>query len=143
MSDAEITLNGRLTADPVMRRTESGLDVVNFDVAHTPRRRNANGDWEDAGETLFMRVTAWRNIAPNIFSTLHKGDAVNVIGRLRQRSYEHNGETRKVIECDADIVSLDLRYASAVVTRNAPRAVTPSEPDAWAAPPTTRKSAAA
>lgn len=151
MSDAEIALNGRLTADPELRFTQNGLPVVGFTVAHTPRRRNVQtGEWEDSGETLFLACTAWRDHAQNISRSLHKGDAVNVVGRLKMRSFEHNGEQRKVVEVDADIVSLDLRYAAVdAVVRNASRsgagAAAVAEGDAWAtpAPATTRKSAAA
>lgn len=144
MSDADIALNGRLTADPTLRHTQTGQPVVNFDVAHTPRKRNDSGEWVDAGETLFLRVIAWRALAVNIAESLHKGDAVNVIGRLKQRSFEHNGEQRKAVEVDADIVSLDLRYSSADVTRNQPRSAAAAAPadDAWSAP-TSRKAAAA
>ena len=68
-----ITVVGNLTADPELRYTQSGLAVVNFTIASTPRNwdRQSN-DWKD-GDPLFLRserflpgcqdVIAGRNVA--------------------------------------------------------------------------------
>jgi single-strand DNA-binding protein len=113
MTGAEVTISGNITSDPELRFTQNGVPVAGFNVAHTPRRLNrATGEWEDYGETLFLRVNVWREQGENIAASLHKGDAVLVIGRLVSRSYEtKEGEKRTSVECDADIVSVDLRRA--------------------------------
>jgi single-strand DNA-binding protein len=45
------------------------------------------GAWRD-GQTSFFRVNAWRENAIHLAESLHKGDRVVVLGRLRQRSWE-------------------------------------------------------
>lgn len=116
--DTIITVVGNLTADPELRFTPSGAAVANFTVASTPRTfdRNAN-EWRD-GDALFLRCSAWRELAENIAESLVKGARVIVQGRLTQRSYEtREGEKRTVVELQVDEVGPSLRYASAKVTR--------------------------
>ena len=67
---------------------------------------------------MFLSVSAWRALAENAHSTLHKGDRVVVIGRLRQRAYTTQlGEERVVWEVDADLVAPDLSRHTAVLAR--------------------------
>lgn len=111
MLGAEVTIAGNITADPELRYTQDGRPVAGMTVAQTGRRLNpTSGEWEDFGETLFLRVNVWREQGENVAATLKKGDAVLVIGRLVARSWEtKDGEKRTSIECEADIVSADLR----------------------------------
>lgn len=114
MSSAEVTVAGNLTADPELRYTQDGTPVAGFTVAHTPRRLNRQtNEWEDAGDAVFLRVSVWREQGQNVAHSLRKGDPVIVIGRLVSRSWEKDGETRHTMECQADIVSVDLRRARA------------------------------
>lgn len=110
MTDASVTISGNLTADPELRFTQSGIPVAGFNVAHTPRRLNkTTNEWED-GETLFLRVNVWRDQAENVANSLRKGAAVLIFGRLVSRPWEtKDGEKRASVECDAEIVSVDLR----------------------------------
>lgn len=119
MSDATVTIAGRLTDAPILRHTQNQTPVANFTVAHTPRRLNAQTqEWEDSGETLFLRVTAWARLAEHVASSLGKGDAVVVVGAVGIRSYETDaGEKRLEVVCNADVVAADLRRATAVLTR--------------------------
>lgn len=113
-----ITVVGNLTADPELRFTASGAPVASFTVASTPRTfdRQAN-EWKDA-ETLFMRCSAWRQLAENVAESLTKGSRVVVQGRLQQRSFEtREGERRTVVEMQADEVGASLRNATAKLTR--------------------------
>ena len=116
--DTVITIIGNLTADPEMRFTPSGAAVASFTVASTPRTFDRQaGEWKD-GETLFMRCTAWREMAENIAESLRKGMRTVVRGRLVQRSFEtREGDRRTVVELQADEVGVSLRHARAQVTR--------------------------
>ena len=117
-SDTVITIIGNTTAPAELRFTPTGAAVVNFTVASTPRTfdRNSN-EWKD-GTTLFMRCSAWREMAENIAETLdQKGMRVVVTGRLTQREYEKDGQKRTVIEMEADEVAPSLKYANAKVNR--------------------------
>jgi single-strand DNA-binding protein len=113
-----ITVIGNLTNDPEVRFTPgSGDAVANFSIASTPRTfdRTAN-EWKD-GETLFLRASAWRELANNIADTLHKGMRVIASGHLKSRSYEKDGEKRTVIEFEVQEIGPSLKYATAQVTR--------------------------
>jgi single-strand DNA-binding protein len=46
-----------------------------------------SGQWQD-GDTLFLRCSAWRELADDAAESLHKGTRVIVTGRLKQRTYE-------------------------------------------------------
>ncbi|WP_152185273.1 single-stranded DNA-binding protein [Segeticoccus rhizosphaerae] len=115
--DTVITIIGNLTADPELRFTPSGAAVANFTVASTPRMfdRQSN-EWKD-GETLFMRCSIWRDAAENVAESLQRGTRVIVSGRLKQRSYEKDGQQRTVVEMEADEVGPSLKYATAKVNK--------------------------
>lgn len=102
------TITGNVGQDPELRFTPSGDAVVNLSVADTPRRFNQDTkEWEDAGETLWVRVAAWKDKAEAIAESVHKGDRVVVVGRLKQRTWQdNNGADRLSIECDAESVSV-------------------------------------
>ena len=116
--DTVITVVGNLTADPELRFTPSGAAVANFTVASTPRTFDKNtNEWKD-GDALFLRCAVWREAAENVAESLHKGTAVIVQGRLKQRSFEtKEGEKRTVVELDVDEVGPTLKRASAKVTK--------------------------
>lgn len=113
-----ITVVGNLTADPELRTTGNGASVASFTIASTARTYNRNtGQFED-GNALFMRCSAWRDLAEHCASTLSKGMRVIAQGRLQQRSYQaQDGSNRTVIEMTIDEIGPSLRYATAQVTR--------------------------
>jgi len=116
-NDTVITVIGNLTADPEVRFTPSGAAVANFTIASTPRTFDKNSnEWKD-GDTLFLRSSIWREAAENVAESLTKGARVIAQGRLKQRSYEKDGQTRKVVELEVDEIGPSLKNASAVVTK--------------------------
>lgn len=112
-----ITVVGNLTADPELRFTPSGAAVANFSVASTPRLMDRqSGEWKD-GEPLFLRCNAWRDLAEHVAESLTRGMRVIVQGRLKQRSYEKDGQQRTVYELEVDEVGPSLKYATAEVKK--------------------------
>ena len=113
-----ITIVGNLTADPELRTTRNGCTVANFSIADTPRVYDRQSDqWVD-GDVLFLRCTAWRDLAEHCANSLAKGMRVIAQGRLQQRSYQaQDGSQRTVIELQVDEIGPSLRYATAQVTR--------------------------
>src|SRR5215467_9793318 len=111
-------ITGNLTADPELRFTTSGAAVVNFTVASTPRTHDKeSGEWKD-GEALFFPCSAWRQMAENIAESLHRGDRVNIEGKVKQRSFETSqGEKRTVMELEIIEIGPSLRYAQAKVSK--------------------------
>jgi len=116
-----VTVVGNLTAAPELRNTQGGLAAASFTIASTPRTfdRDAN-EWRD-GEPLFLRAVAWREMAENVARSLEKGSRVIAQGRLRQRSFEKDGQKRTVIEFEVDEIGPSLRYATAQVARRGGR----------------------
>jgi len=116
--ETTLTIVGNLTADPELRFTPSGHAVADFTVASTPRNYDRDaGAWRD-GEPLFLRCTAWRQLAEHTAESLTKGTRVIVTGRLRQRSFElTEGGTRTVTELDVDDLGPSLRHSTARVTK--------------------------
>ena len=133
--ETTLTIVGNLTADPELRFTPAGHAVADFTVASTPRNYDRDaGQWRD-GEALFLRCTAWRQLAEHAAESLTKGTRVIVTGRLRQRSFElTEGVTRTVTELDVDELGPSLRYSTARVTKTTRTTpTTTSEPTPTAA----------
>jgi len=102
-----VCLVGRLTADPEMRYTGSGIPVANFRIAVDRDFKNAQGE----RETDFINIVAWRKLAELVSNYLQKGRLVSVDGRLQVRSYETaEGQRRQAWDVVADGVNfLDSR----------------------------------
>lgn len=95
-----ITIMGRLTRDPELRRTGSGVAVVSFTIA-------CDRDFSKDGqkETDFVDVTAWRNTAEFVSKYFSKGRMAVISGRLQIRSYtDKDGNKRKTAEVVAENV---------------------------------------
>ncbi|MBT1181762.1 single-stranded DNA-binding protein [Bifidobacterium sp. CP2] len=116
--ETTITIIGNLTADPELRTIGSGATVASFTIASTPRNYDRqSGQWQD-GQALFMRCSAWRDLADHCAQSLSKGMRVIATGRLQQRSYQaSDGSNRTVVEMQVDEIGPSLRYATAQVTR--------------------------
>lgn len=98
-----VVLIGRLTRDPELRYTASGVAVTSFTLAVDRNYVNQQGE----RGTDFIRVTVWRKLAENCANHLNKGRLVAVDGRLQTRSYETSeGQRRQV----TDVVAEDVRF---------------------------------
>lgn len=113
-----ITIVGNLTADPELRTTSAGAQVASFTIASTPRSWNRSTNQFEDGQALFMRCSAWRDLANHCAQSLSKGMRVIAQGRLQQRSYQaKDGSNRTVIELQVDEIGPSLRYATAQVQK--------------------------
>lgn len=93
---------GRLTADPELRTTASGLSVTSFSVA-VDRRFQRQGEEK---QTDFINVVAWRQTAEFVSRYFHKGSMIAVQGSIQTYNYEDkNGNKRTAVEIVADNVS--------------------------------------
>ena len=96
-----IVLMGRLTRDPELRRTGSGVAVTSFTIACDRDMKNSNGE----KETDFIDITAWRNTAEFVDKYFTKGRMAVVSGRLQIRNWtDKDGNKRKTAEVVADNV---------------------------------------
>ena len=97
IGETVITIVGNLTADPELRTTGQGAQVASFTIANTPRQYNRQtGQYED-GDALFLRCSAWNDLAQHCIQSLSKGMRVIAQGRLKQHSYQaQDGANRTV-----------------------------------------------
>lgn len=96
-----VVLIGRLTRDPELRFTQSGIAVATFTLAVDRNFKNASGE----RETDFIDIVVWRQQAENCANYLSKGKLAAVDGSLRIRTYEaQDGSKRKAAEVVADNV---------------------------------------
>lgn len=96
-------LVGRLTRDPELRFTTSGLPVCRFDLAVNRRYKDKTGEWKD--DTSFIPVVVWREAGQRCGEKLKKGSPVFVEGRLKSKSWEtKDGQKRSGLEIEAQRV---------------------------------------
>lgn len=85
----KIIIAGYLGRDPEMRYTQDGTPVTNFSVAAS--RKYSRPDGTKMDETVWFRVTAWRQLAELCNEYLQKGRPVLIEGRLKP---DENGNPR-------------------------------------------------
>ena len=97
-----ITIMGRLTRDPELRRTGSGTAVASFTVAVD---RDFGGRDGGEKETDFIDCVAWRQTGEFVSKYFTKGSMIVVSGRLQIRSWsDKDGNKRRTAEVVADNV---------------------------------------
>ena len=95
-----ITIMGRLTRDPELRRTGSGIAVASFTVAVD---RDFSGREGGEKETDFIDCVAWRQTGEFVSKYFTKGRMIVVSGRLQVRSWvDKDGNKRRSTEVIAD-----------------------------------------
>ena len=96
-----VVLTGRLTKDPELRTTQSGLSVATFTLAVNRQYSKAKGDAD------FINCVIWRKAAENFCNFTSKGSLVGIDGRIQTRSYENkSGQKVYVTEMVVDSFSL-------------------------------------
>ena len=95
-----ITIMGRLTRDPELRRTGSGIAVASFTVAVD---RDFSGRDGGEKETDFIDCVAWRQTGEFVSKYFTKGSMIVVSGRLQIRNWtDKDGNKRRTAEVVAD-----------------------------------------
>jgi single-strand DNA-binding protein len=96
----KIELTGRLTRDPDLRYTPNNRPIAQFTIA--VNRRYAKETDEIKAD--FFPIVVWGKQGENCKTYLLKGSMVGIIGTLRNRSYEKDGNTRYITEVIAEEV---------------------------------------
>lgn len=130
---ATMKVAGYLSRDPELRYTPQGDAVLGLSVPFTPRKLNRQtNEWEDAGPTLWVQASLWREQAELFASKLAKGTAVVIEGVPQLREWEANGKHG---------ANLEIRFAQVSIVPTAPRqpggqqSAPQGDPaDAWATP---------
>ena len=99
-----VVLVGNLTRDPELRSSQSGTSVADVGLAVNERRKDQGGNWvEDAN---FFDVTVWGRNAEVLHDYARKGSQILVEGRLKQDTWEQEGQKRSKVKIIAERVVL-------------------------------------
>lgn len=125
-----ITIDGRLVADPELRFTQGGKAVCSLRVAASDSKKTDTG-WETQ-EQIFIGVSLWEAEGEAAAEHLQKGDQVVVTGRIFEREYDKNDGSKGK--------SLEVKYPTVAKKVSAPktqRSTSPTPPanDPWATAP--------
>jgi single-strand DNA-binding protein len=122
----KVLLSGRLTQDPELRYTPSGVAVTTLRMAINSTFFSKDKDKRE--EVCYINVVAWRRQAETCVEYLRKGSPAFIEGRLQSRSWEaQDGQKRSTIEVQADRVQF-LEWGG-------DRETTPSRGGSESAPP--------
>jgi len=89
----QVHLVGRLAADPQIRETTTGKSVATLRLAIN-----------DGKATTYLNVVAWEDLA-SLAAGFHSGDAVDVTGRIRSRSWDSPDGKRYAVEVVASTLA--------------------------------------
>jgi single-strand DNA-binding protein len=96
-----VILIGRLTKDPELKYTPSGVPVATFGLAVNRYTKNAQGE----REVDFFNLVAWRQRAEFVSQYVAKGRKVVVEGRIQTRNYvAQDGTKRYTFEIQVDSI---------------------------------------
>jgi single-strand DNA-binding protein len=99
----KITIVGRLTRDPELKYTNTGIPVCKYSLAVSRKYKNANG----SKDTDFFNVVTWRKLAEISAKFLKKGKLVLIEGSMQQSSYtDQNGVKKTYWDCQASEMTM-------------------------------------
>jgi single-strand DNA-binding protein len=102
----KVILLGNLGIDPEVRHTQSGMAVVNLNLAtNTPVKRD--GEWLE--ETEWHRIVAWGRLAEICGEYLVKGSRIYTEGKLRTRSWEDEDGNKQYV---TEVVAREIQIIS-------------------------------
>jgi single-strand DNA-binding protein len=101
----KVILGGRLTADPELKTTTSGIVFTSFSIA-VNRRAAKSTDGQASQQSDFFNCTAWRNTAEFISRYFRKGSSICIVGTLQNRSWtDQQGNKRYATDVVVDEVN--------------------------------------
>lgn len=110
MTTDQLTLTGLIATTPRHIVTSEGLAITSFRLASQQRKFDkATERWADA-ETNWYTVTAFRDLAINASQSLHKGDRVVTVGRVKVRDWSNDDRSGTSIEVEAESLGHDLHW---------------------------------
>lgn len=98
----QVTLVGRLTRDPELKALPSGVSVCQFSVATGRYYKDKDGKPQE--ETEYHNIAMFGTQADNAGKYLVKGQLVTVVGRLKTRSWEKDGQKHYKTDIIGEVV---------------------------------------
>ena len=100
----KVILVGNMTRAPELRSIPSGLSVTDIGLAVNSRRKGQSGEMID--ETTFVDITLWGREAEVVCQYASKGSPLLVEGRLKQESWESEGQKRTKMKVIGERIQL-------------------------------------
>lgn len=123
----KVILGGRLTADPELKQTQSGIPVVSFSIAVNRRYQSKDAPQQ----TDFFNVTAWRATAEFVSKYFRKGSSICITGSIQNRTWtDQQGQKRYA----TDIVADEVMFVDSRQDSTGASAAPQYTPDAYNAP---------
>ncbi len=101
-------LGGRLTSDPELKQTQSGVPVCSFSVAVNRRFQSKNADAQQ--QTDFINVVAWRQQAEFVTRYFRKGSSICVVGSIQVRQWTDNQNQKRY---STEVVADEIHFVDA------------------------------
>ncbi len=100
----KVILGGRLTADPELKMTASGIPVTNFSIAVNRRFQSKSQDGQQQSQQAdFINCIAWRSTAEFITRYFRRGSSICVTGSIQTRSWtDQQGQKRYATDVVVD-----------------------------------------
>ncbi len=115
-----VAITGRLVYEPEPKMTQSGYTMLSTRIAVSRNDKNRTTD--------FFNVKAWNGTAKFIGQYFHKGDPIEIKGKLQTDTYEkHDGTTTTDTYINVDDVSFVLRTNDRPVSDQVSTSIEPSE----------------
>ena len=108
----KVFLSGRLSRDPELRHTTSGMPVCQINVAIS----RPVGQGKEP-ETDFINVVVWNKQAENVSKYLAKGRQIAIEGRIQTRNYDNN-EGKRVYVTEVIASNVEFLGSANDQTRN-------------------------
>jgi single-strand DNA-binding protein len=99
MNINRVEFSGNLAADAAQREAGS-TNVTSFRIAVNPQKRKG----KEEGETMWFGCSVWGERGTALLPYLKKGQRVIVFGRLSQRTFEKDGESRTSFDINVDSI---------------------------------------
>ena len=124
----KVIMGGRLTADPELKQTSSGVSVCTFSIA--VNRRFSSKDSAQQTQADFFNITAWRSTAELVSKYFRKGSSICVVGSLQNRTWT---DQQGIKHYATDIIADEVNFVDSK-SESAGAAQAPYTPDAYSAP---------
>lgn len=109
-----VVLTGRLTADPELKTTQSGVSVCSFCIAVERRYKSGEDRVSD-----FINIVSWRSSAEFVSKYFKKGQMIAIEGSIQTRKYQDNdGNNRTAFE----VLANNVQFADFGKRENKPNA---------------------
>lgn len=103
-------LGGRLTADPELKQTQSGVPVCSFSIAVSRRFQSKTADAQAQTQADFINIVAWRQQAEFVTRYFRKGSSICVVGSIQTRTWTDQQNNKRYA---TEVVADEIQFVDA------------------------------